>query len=160
ILEKARKAWPHDPAVLRGVARHHERHGETAAQNVLLDRAAAEARRALAHGRFDLPFFGVLGAVAEIRGQADAALVAAATVAAIEGKKDVRVAGAGAAATGAILDDLTAPELLTPALRSLLAKLPSVLDTAYPVDLKALRASPLPPSAAELGGEIRAVAES
>jgi tetratricopeptide (TPR) repeat protein len=160
ILEKARKAWPHDPAVLRAMAGHHERHGETAAQNVLLDRAAAEARRALAHGRFDLPFFGVLQAVADIRGQTDAALVASATLSMLEGKRDVRISGAGAAATGAELEELTAPELLGPALRSLLAKLPTVLDTAYPVDLKSLRASPLPPSAADLGGEIRAVAES
>jgi hypothetical protein len=46
------------------MARHHQRHGETAAENVLLDRAAAEARRALAHGRFDLAFFGILETVA------------------------------------------------------------------------------------------------
>jgi hypothetical protein len=39
-------------------------------------------------------------------------------------------------------------------------KLPSVLDKAYPVDLKSLRAGPVPPEAAELAGEIRAVAES
>ena len=160
ILEKARKAWPHDPGVLRAMARHHERHGETAAENVLLDRAAGEARRALAHGRFDLAFFGVLETVAELRGQTDAALVASATLAALEGKADVTLQGAGAAVSTDALDDLTTPELLAPALRALLGKLPTVLDAAYPADLKAMRASPLPPSAADLGGEIRAVAES
>jgi tetratricopeptide (TPR) repeat protein len=160
ILEKARKAWPHDPDVLRALARHHRRHGETAAENVLLDRSAAEARRALAHGRFDLAFFGVLETVASLRDQADGALVAGATLAALEGKTESTLPGAGAAASGDALDDLTAPELLGPALRSLLAKLPTVLDTAYPADLKALRASPLPPSAAEFAGEVRAVAES
>ncbi|HVW29052.1 MAG TPA: proline-rich domain-containing protein [Polyangiaceae bacterium] len=160
ILEKARKAWPHEPGVLRSLARHYERHGETPAQNVLLDRAAAEARRALSHGRFDLSFFGVLETVADLRGQADVASVTRATLAALEGREEVAVPGGGAAATATSLDDLVAPELLSPALRALLSKLPSVLDTAYPADLKALRASALPPSAAELGGEIRAVAES
>jgi tetratricopeptide (TPR) repeat protein len=160
ILEKARKAWPHDASVLRAMAAHHRRHGEAAAENVLLDRAAAEARRALTHGRFDLAFFGVLEAVADIRGQADAARVAGATLAALERKSEIPVQGAGASSCSASLDDLTAPELLGPSLRALLAKLPSVLDTAYPVDLKALRAAPLPPGAADLGGEIRAVAES
>jgi tetratricopeptide (TPR) repeat protein len=160
ILEKARKAWPHDASVLRAMSRHYRRHGEAAAENVLLDRAAAEARRALTHGRFDLAFFGVLEAVADVRGQADAAQVAGATLAALEGKAEEGVQGAGASSSAATLDDLTAPELLGPALRTLLGKLPTVLDTAYPVDLKALRAVPLPPSAAELGGEIRAIAES
>jgi tetratricopeptide (TPR) repeat protein len=160
VLEKARKAWPHDSAVLRAMAQHHERYGEAAALNVLLDRAAAEARRALSHGRFDLAFFGVLETAAEMRGNADAAAVAGATLAALEGRADVSVQGGGAAASAADLDDLLAPELLSPALRAILRKLPGVFDTAYPVDLKALRASPFPPSAAEIAGEIRAVAES
>src|SRR5262249_6244393 len=86
ILEKARKAWPHDAAVLRALAPYHQRHGETAAENVLLDRAAAEARRALAHGRFELAFFGILEAVAEVRGHADAATIAGATLATLSGK--------------------------------------------------------------------------
>jgi tetratricopeptide (TPR) repeat protein len=160
ILEKARRAWPHEPDVLRALARHHERHGETAAQNVLLDRAAAEARRALSHGRFELAFFGILEAVADLRGQKDAASIIGATLAALESKEAVVVQGAGALASNPSLDDLLSPDLLTPSLRALLAKLPTVLDTAYPADLRALRATPLPPSAADLGGEIRAVAES
>ncbi len=160
ILEKARKAWPHDSVVLRAVADAHRRHDEMAALNVLLDRAAAEARRALAHGRFDAAFFGILEATAELRGHADGASVAGATAAAIEGKPDVEVRGAGAAASSPALDDLLAPELLSSALRTLLKKLPAVLDAAYPVDLRALRAGPMPPARAEFAAEIRAVAES
>jgi tetratricopeptide (TPR) repeat protein len=160
VLDKARKTWPHDSAVLRALADHHLRHGETAALNVLLDRASAEARRALSHGRFDLSFFGILAAAAEARGQTDAFHVIKATLAALEGRDEEPPAGAGAAAGDAALDDLLAPELLSPALRALLRKLPGVLDTAYPMDLKALRAAPLPANAAELGAEIRSLAEA
>ncbi|HVU04922.1 MAG TPA: hypothetical protein VHE30_24395 [Polyangiaceae bacterium] len=158
VLEKARKAWPHDSAVLRALAEHHVRHGETAAASVLLDRAAAEARRALAHGRFDVQFFGILGAALELRGGKDAADVARATVAALEGKEGIEVGGAGARAADRELDDLLAPDLFSPALRALLVKVRGALDAAYPVDLKALRATPAP--ATELVQEMRVVAES
>jgi tetratricopeptide (TPR) repeat protein len=160
VLEKARKAWPHDNRVLRAVAEHHGRHGEVAAANVLIDRAGAEARRALSHGRFDLAFFGILETAAALRGNADAERVIAATVAALEGKDEGEIQGAGAAASAVQLDDLLAPDLLSPAFRALLRKLPGVLDAAYPVDLKSLRATPLPESAAELAQEMRVVAES
>jgi tetratricopeptide (TPR) repeat protein len=160
VLEKARKTWPHDRAVLRAVATFHERHGETAAQTVLLDRATAEARRALSHGRFELSFFGILETAAELRGNVDASTVASATLAALECRDDVAVRGAGAAAADVRLDDLLAPELLSAPLRALLKKLPGVLDAAYPLDTKALRTQPLPPSAADLAQEIRIVAES
>src|SRR5262249_29465860 len=140
VLDKARKTWPHDGAVLKAVAEHHQRHGEASAVNVLLDRAAAEARRALAHGRFDAAFFSVLAAVAEVREQADTAAVTAATLAALEGRDDAEVRGAGASAGNPDLDDLLAPEVFTQAFRSLLEKVPGVLDAAYPADLKALRA--------------------
>lgn len=160
ILEKARKAWPHDPAVLRGVAEHHARHGETAALNVLLDRATAEARRALSHGRFDPAFFAILRTAAEIRGQADAGTIATATLAALEGTEEPAVTPAGAAAFRPDLDDLLAPDLFTPALRSLLQKLCTVLETAHPVDLKSLRAAPAPLNAPPALAEIRKKAEA
>jgi tetratricopeptide (TPR) repeat protein len=160
ILDKARKTWPHDGALLKALAEHHRRHGETGAVNVLLDRSSAEARRALTHGRFDASFFSVLSAVAEVREQSDAARVASATLAALEGREELEVRGAGAAAANAELDDLLAPDVFIPAFRTLLAKLPGVLDVAYPVDLKALRAAPPAAEFGELVSEMRLVAES
>lgn len=159
VLDKARKAWPHDAAVLRATVEHHQRHGETAAGNVLLDRAAAEARRALAHGRFDPAFFAILRTTAELKKQTDMAVVAAATLAALEGREEGIIRGAGAKAADPSLDDLLAPELLTPAFRSLLQRLSGALETAYPVDLKALRASTLDPSIA-MGEQIRSIANA
>lgn len=158
ILEKARKAWPHDAEVLRATAEYHQRHGETAAANVLLDRANAEARRALAHGRFEPAFFGVLRVTAEIRGEADAALTAAATTAALEGKEEPLVQGAGVRALDPALDDLLAPELLTPAFRALLRKLGGALDSAFPVDLASHRGTPA--GATPAADELREMAAS
>ena len=41
------------------------------------------------------------------------------------------------------LDDLLAPEALTPPLRALLAKTGEALDAVTPIDLRAMRASPI-----------------
>ncbi|HEV8245965.1 MAG TPA: hypothetical protein VGP93_09360, partial [Polyangiaceae bacterium] len=94
-------------------------------------------------GRFEPSFFEVLGTVAELKGSIDMAAVAHATLSALRGQPMV-VSAAGAGAFDVRLDELLAPDLLTPALRALLKKCADVLDTAYPVDLKALRATPLP----------------
>ncbi len=141
-FDKARKEWAHDGVVLRALVEHHLRAGEARAVQVLLDRSATDARRALATGRFEPAFFDILGTVAELRGSLDMAAVANATLAALRGQPMV-VSGAGAGAFDVRLDDLLAPELLTPALRALLKKCADVLDIAYPVDLNALRAERL-----------------
>jgi hypothetical protein len=101
----------------------------------------------------------MLGAVAKLRERTQAARIAESTVRAIEGRPS-EIGGAEQRAADNRLDDLLAPELLTPAFRALLAKSGEILDAASPVDLKALRAAPLPhpPSAAaldtrELGSE-------
>lgn len=142
-FEKARKDFPHDSVVLRALVEHHLRGGETRTVQVLLDRAAADARRALSTGRFEASFFETLATVAELRGATDAAAVAQATYAAISGQP-LGLAGAGVAAADPALDELLAPDLLSPALRALLKKTSALVDAAYPVDLKALRATPLP----------------
>ena len=160
ILDRARKTWPHDSAVLKAVAEFHARHGETAALNVLLDRASSEARRALGHGRFDAAFFGVLRACAEVRGDVDAAKVTAAALDALENRESEPLTGAGAAAGQPDLDDAIAPELLSPSLRALLKRIPGVLDAAFPFDTKGLRATPVPNGAVHLAEEMRIVAES
>jgi tetratricopeptide (TPR) repeat protein len=141
-FEKARKEWPHDSAVLRALAEFHIRQGETRAAQVLLDRAATDARRALATGRFEPGFFEVLATVAELRNAGDAALLAHATLAALRGQ-EVSVPAAGPVAGDPRLDDLLAPELVSAPLRALLQKSGQVLDAAYPVDLQPLRTSPL-----------------
>jgi len=158
-FDKARKEWPHDSAVLRAVAEFQQRHGETRAMQVLLDRAATDARRALATGRFEPGFFEVLATVAELKAAGDAALVARATLSALHGE-EVPVPAAGPIAGDARLDELLAPELVSPPLRALLLKSGEVLDAAYPVDLRAMRAQPLPPASAAFTSYVQQVASS
>jgi cellulose synthase operon protein C len=88
----------------------------------------------------------VLSTVAELRNAGDAALVASATLAALRGE-NLDVSPLGPAAGDPQIDELLAPELVSPTLRSLLKKSGDLLDAAFPLDLRALRASPLPVSA-------------
>ncbi|HEX3771425.1 MAG TPA: tetratricopeptide repeat protein, partial [Polyangiaceae bacterium] len=142
-LEAVRREFPQDVAVLRAMAAFYARHKQTPAVNMLLDRAAADARRALTAGRLTPVSFEVLAAVFEIRGQAEAARVSEAMLATLEAKPvDLRGAGAEAALDPK-LDDLMAPEAMTPALRSLLAKTGDALDGVSPVDLLGLKATPV-----------------
>ncbi len=156
-FEKARKEWPHDSVVLRALAEFHQRGGETRAMQVLLDRAATDARRALATGRFEPGFFAVLATVAELKNAGDAALVARATLAALHGE-EIPVPAAGPIAGDPRLDDLLAPDLVSSPLRALLKKSGDLLDAAYPVDLRALRAAPLPVSSAAFASYVQQVA--
>ena len=158
-FDKARKEWPHDSAVLRAVAEFQQRHGETRAMQVLLDRAATDARRALATGRFEPGFFEVLATVAELRAAGDSALVARATLAALHGD-EVPVPAAGPIAGDPRLDELLAPELVSPPLRALLQKSGDVLDAAYPVDLRSMRATPLAAGSAAFTSYVQQVASA
>jgi len=156
-LDKARKTWPQDGAVLRALAEFYRRGGEATALNVLLDRAANDARRALGTGRFDASLFEALATVAELRGGTDAARVANATLAALNGTEP-DLPGAGLAAGDARLDDLLAPELLTLPLRALLKKVGDPLDAAYALDLRSIRATPLPAEAVGFAQQIQQMA--
>jgi cellulose synthase operon protein C len=157
MLEAARKEFPNDAELLSALAEFYTRAGRAPAVQVLLDRAAGDSRRALSTGRFDVSLFAMLGAVARLRGRAQAASVAEAAVAAIEGRPSA-LPGAGARAPDIRLDDALAPELLTSAFRSLLQKSGDILDAALPVDLKALRAAPLPPQHGVVADEIAEIA--
>jgi cellulose synthase operon protein C len=157
MLEAARKEFPNDAELLAALADFYARAGRGPAVQVLLDRAAGDARRALATGRFDVSLFAMLGAVARLRGRAPAAAIAEATVAAIEGRASA-LPGAAARAPDVRLDDLLAPELLTPPFRALLQKSGDILDAALPVDLKALRAAPLSPQHGVVASEIAELA--
>ena len=159
LLEAARKEFPNDVDLLSAVAAFYTRANRIPALNVLLDRAAGDARRALATGRFDVGLFATLGAVARLRDRTQAARIAEATVAAIEGRPS-DLAGAEQRAADQRLDDLLAPELLSSAFRALLNKSGEILDAANPVDLKTLRAVPLPQPPPAAGLEIRELGAS
>jgi hypothetical protein len=97
--------------------------------------------------------------VGEIRGNQDAATVARATLAAIEGREaQAAVAGAGARAGSRELDDLLAPDLMTLPLRALLQRTGGALDAAHTVDLRALRAVLLPEELTDYVGSVQQIA--
>lgn len=148
ILEQAKKAWPLDATVIRAWAAFYRRHDETRALELLLDRSANDARRALHTGRFDPSLFDVLAAVAELRGGQDAARVARATLACLEGE-DHALPGAGPRAGDRGLDELLAPELLSQSLRTLLTRAGSHLDETFSTDLRTLRAARLGPESSD-----------
>ncbi len=142
-LESARREFPQDVALLRALAEFYTRHRQTPAFNILLDRAGADARRALTAGRLTPASFEVLATVFDLRGRTDAARVSGAMLATLEGRP-VELRGAGVErAFDPTLDDLLAPEALTPALRALLAKTGEALDAVTPLDLRAMKATPI-----------------
>jgi tetratricopeptide (TPR) repeat protein len=156
-LVVARKSFPKSDLALRALVQFYQRTGQAPAAAVLLDRAVADARRALGTGRFENFLFETLATAAELRGRLDAAAVARATVQALDGDAS-DLAGVGLRAGDAKLDDLLAPEVMTPAFRDLLIRTGPLLDNAFPFDADAVRATPLPPPLAPLGEEIRALA--
>jgi hypothetical protein len=158
-LEGARREFPMDVSVLRALAEFYTRHKQMPAVNILLDRVSGDARRAFAAGRFVPPLFEMMQAVYELRGKKDAARTVGATLAALEGRP-AEIRGGEARALDPRLDDSIAPETLSSAVRSLLARTGDALDVASPMDLKKLRAAPLPPAAGPLGGMIAQIAAS
>ena len=156
-LLQARKTWPKDDVALGALARFYVRNNQAQGATVLLDRAVADARRALGTGRFEPYLFSTIATVAELRNRPDAARVAKAAVASLDGG-DASLEGAGVAGGDTNLDDLLAPDVLTPAFRDLLKKTGPLLDSAVPFDLQAVRAAPFPPQLADLGERIRSLA--
>jgi tetratricopeptide (TPR) repeat protein len=142
-LEAARKEFPLSVVALRALAEFFARHNQMPAMHVLLDRAASDARRAFAGGRFVTSLFETLATAYELRGKADAARVVSATLSAISGQP-AELRGAELAAGSPELDDLLAPDVMSPALRALLARAGDGLDRAHPMDLNALAPTPLP----------------
>ncbi len=158
-LDKARKEWPHDAVVLRAQVELLQRRGDNRAAQLFLDRSSADARRALGTGRFEPALFEILAEVADLRGQTDSAGVAHATLAALVGEER-GVPGVGPAAGDPGLDDLLAPDLLSASLRALLKRAGDVLDSAYPIDPRALRSMPLPGESAAYLGHVQDVARA
>jgi tetratricopeptide (TPR) repeat protein len=158
-LLQARKSWPKDDVALGALAAFYQRTDQAQAANVLLDRAVADARRALGTGRFEPYLFSTVATVAELRGRPEAARIARASVSALDGVA-VELSGAGAAAGDRSLDDLLAPDVMSPAFRELLQRTGPLLDTAVSFDLTTIRATPLPPQVAHVAEQIKALAES
>ena len=156
-LLQARKTWPKDDVALASLARFYQRNNQGTAENQLLDRAVADARRALGTGRFEPYLFSSIATVAELRNRPDAAKIAHAAVAALDGG-DASLDGAGMAAGDPELDELIAPEVMTAGFRELLRRTGPLLDTAIPFDLTAVRAAPLLPPQAELGELVKTIA--
>jgi hypothetical protein len=92
-----------------------------------------------------------------LRDQADMAQIAQATMAAIQGEQ-AQIDGAGLMAGGPDLDDHIAPEVFTPAFRSLVKATGAIMDAGSPFDLKSLRAKPLPPPQAHVLERTREIA--
>jgi tetratricopeptide (TPR) repeat protein len=166
VLESARKEFPTSVVALRAMAEFYARQRQMPAMQILLDRAAGDARRSFAAGRFVTSLFEVLHAAYELRGRKDAARVVAATLAAVEGPNGpgragnagpVEIMGAEARAADPRLDDVLAPEIISPALLALFHRAGDALDAVSPIDLRALRATPLVPGT-PLGTTIGAVA--
>ena len=156
-LVKVRRTWPKEPEPVRALYEFYVRNEKVSVADTLLERAAADVRRGLGAGRFERPLFGLAAMVARMRGQHDAANMARATLAAIEGVRE-SVGGADLAAGSQQLDERLAPDVFNLAFRSLLGATASLLDDAVPYDLNALRAKPLPPEAASVLARTREIA--
>lgn len=139
-LVAARKSYPKSDLALRALVQFYQRSGQGPSASVLLDRAVADARRALSTGRFEPYLFETLWTAAELRGREDAAAIARATVMALEGQ-ETSLSGAGLGAGDPQIDDLLAPEVMTPAFRELLLKTGSLLDQVVPFNFDAIRAA-------------------
>lgn len=153
-LETARRELHGDVVILRALAEFYTRHKQLPAVHILLDRAAADARRAFAAGRFVPQMFETMAVVYELRGKKDAAAVVDASLAAFSGRP-IRIAGAEARAGDPRLDELLAPDVVIPALRALLARTGDALDAAAPYDPRSVRATALSSSA---GGAVMTAA--
>ncbi|MCA9621890.1 MAG: hypothetical protein KC731_22855, partial [Myxococcales bacterium] len=157
VLVKARRSWNKEPGPVIALYRFYKRTGQEPAADLLLDRAAAEVRRGLGAGRFEAPLFALAKMVAEMRDQADAAVIADSTLGAIEGRS-ARLEGAGDRAGESSLDEHTAPEIFTEPFRQMLEATGYLLDLAAPFDIGSLRAKPLPPNEAAAADRILEIA--
>ena len=156
VLDSARKEFPTSVVALRAMAEFYSRQKQMPAMQILLDRAAGDARRAFAQGRFVPALFEVLHAAFELRGKRDAAKVTAATLAAVQGRPS-ELSGAEARAVDPRLDDLLAPELMSAPLRQLFVRAGDALDAVAAVDLRTLKAVPLQPGT-PIGATVGSVA--
>jgi len=158
MLERIHKQAPSAVVSLRALAQFHQRQGNDAALEKLLERASTDAGRALRTGRFNRDLFSVLETVASLKGDEAGAEVSRAAIAALEGDESKPLISVGANACSVDLDDVIAPPLMDASLRALLKRVGSVLDEAFPMDLKSVRATSLPPTSGDLEHAVVSVA--
>jgi tetratricopeptide (TPR) repeat protein len=161
VLVAARKNYPKDDRALEALARYYQRAGQEAVATALLERALGEAHRALATGRFEHYLFTSIATAWELLGRSGAGAAARAATLALDGADDESGAaplltGAGDNAASQELDELLAPELLSPELRTLLKATGPLLDSAVPYDLSKTVAPT--PEQASLVEEAQAIA--
>jgi hypothetical protein len=157
VLDAARKEAPLDVEVLRALVDFYQRHRQGPAINVLLDRVGGDARRAIAAGRIVPAQLEQLVVVYELRERRRSAELVSASLRALRGEA-ASIRGAEGRAFDPNLDELLAPELLSPSLRVLLARTGDALDAATPVDLRAVKAAQLPGSLTAWAQRVNAVA--
>ncbi|MBI5515192.1 MAG: hypothetical protein HY909_15555 [Deltaproteobacteria bacterium] len=163
-LEAARREAPTDLALLKAYARLYERQGEPMALNILLDRAAAEVRRAVDEDPLDGASLELLAEILALRGRRDGARVVA-QVALSLGVSTPGLASHGAVvgASAAALEpgalDLLAPPVVSGALRQLLGLGAETLERLFPFDPRPLRAEKLGSRPHPLRAEIDAWAK-
>jgi hypothetical protein len=141
LLQQARKNWPHHVDVLHALAQLYQRTGQTAALQLLVERASKEARNEMLGGNFEPQPFDILRACAEVGHDLDAAhvvrgtQVALGTPESIVVGRDRLVTGMGAKALDTRFERFVIPEALSPALRTLLDETGHALEKATVQDV-------------------------
>jgi len=156
-LVKARRTFSREARAMQALYDFYRRTGQDPAADMLLERAQAEVKRGLNAGRFEPALFAMVKVVAGLRNQADAAAIAEASLAAIQGEP-AYVDGAGPLAGQPELDEHLAPDVFTPSFRSLLGATGALMEAAVPFNLQSLRAKPLPPHNAAVVERTREIA--
>lgn len=154
VLDEARKNAPTDLAVLRAMAELYQRQSAANALGMHLHRAVNDFRHALEADIGDAAAWPGLVEVLGWRGDGDAASVAASAANAL-GITDVEMGklvdargaapGLGGAAASDALDDLLAPEDLSPPTRAVFKLAGDALEKSLPFDVNAYRAEKLGP---------------
>lgn len=143
-LERTRKAWPLDAAVLEATVQFMDRQGSGGPRGFLLDRAGKDAQRKLESGRLDAGLLDTLARVARLSDRLEQSnMTEAARHAYIGSAPTFPIVGAGLAALSPKIDDIIAPAGLSAPLRALLRKTGAAMDAAFSVDLSNMSARPL-----------------
>lgn len=142
-LERTRKAWPLDAAVLEATIEFMDRHQSGAPRGLILERAGKDARRHLDGGHIDPALLDTLGRVARLSHSADEAAACFHARAAFLGEDAEALEAAGTDGLRSQIEDALSPRGLSAALRSVLRKTGAAMDSSISVDLGALGARPL-----------------
>jgi len=138
-LERTRRAWPLDQAVLSAMAQFYQRHGDQERARLLVEQTGVEARHKLETGKLDAGLLATLAVVADLSGKPQSRDAISAARSAYLGEAG-GFAAVGPKALDPALDDLLAPPVLIAPLRQLIRKTSAALDAAFPIDLAPLDA--------------------